>query len=66
MKREEDIDPTMMKLFSTEIQGQITNVGCVILFTNLPRVERYSIIPYVSNAPLLEEVHRMIKNGKCI
>ena len=66
LKREEDIDEEMMKRFRTDIQGQIANVGCVILFTNLPRAERYSIIPYVSNAPLLEAVHGMIKNGDCI
>ena len=66
LKREEDIDQTMMKLFGTEIKGQIANVGCVVLFSNLPRVERYSIIPHVSNAPLLDEVYRMIENGECI
>jgi hypothetical protein len=66
LKREEDIDEEMMERFRTDIQGQIANVGCVILFTNLPRVERYSIIPYVSNAPLLDAVYKMIENGECI
>ena len=66
LKREEDIDEEMMKRFSTDIHIQIATIGCVILFTNLPRVERYSIIPHVSNAPLLEAVHGMIKNGDCI
>ena len=66
LRREEDIDPLMMKRFSTDIHIQIATIGCVILFTNLPRVERYSIIPHVSNAPLLDEVYRMIENGECI
>lgn len=66
LRREEDIDPLMMKLFSTDINIQIANIGCVILFTNLPRVERYSIIPHVSNAPLLDAVYKMIENGECI
>ena len=51
LRREEDIDPLMMKLFSTDIHIQIATIGCVVLFTNLPRDERYSIIPHVSNAP---------------
>ena len=66
LKREEDIDEEMMKRFSTDIRIQIATIGCVVLFTNLPRVERYSIIPYVSNAPLLEAVHKMIEKGECI
>ena len=66
LKREENIDPMMMKLYGTEIHIQIATIGCVVLFTNLPRVERYSIIPYVSNAPLLEAVYKMIVNGECI
>ena len=66
LKREENIDPMMMKLYSTDIRIQIATIGCVVLFTNLPRVERYSIIPYVSNAPLLEAVYKMIVNGECI
>lgn len=66
LKREEDIDEAMMKRFSTDIHIQIATIGCVVLFTNLPRVEGYSIIPYVSNAPLLDEVYKMIENGECI
>ena len=66
LKREEDIDKEMMKRFSTDIQIQIATIGCVILFTNLPRVERLSWIPYVSNAPLLDAVYKMIENGECI
>ena len=66
LKRPEDIDPLMMEQFSTDIHIQIANVGCVILFTNLPRVERLSIIPYNTNAPLLDEVYRMIECGECI
>jgi hypothetical protein len=66
LRREEDIDEEMMKRFSTDIHIQIATIGCVILFTNLPRVERYSIIPHVSNAPLLEAVYKMIENGECI
>lgn len=66
LRREEDIDEEMMKRFSTDIHIQIATIGCVILFTNLPRVERYSIIPHVSNAPLLDAVYRMIENGECI
>ena len=66
LRREEDIDEVMMKRFSTDIHIQIATVGCVVLFTNLPRVERYSIIPHVSNAPLLEAVYKMIENGECI
>ena len=66
LKREEDIDAEMIKRFSTDIRIQIAIIGCVVLFTNLPRVERYSIIPYVSNAPLLEAVQKMIENGECI
>ena len=65
LKREEDIDAEMIKRFHTDIQGQIAIIGCVVLFTNLPRVERYSFIPYVSNAPLLEAVQKMIENGEC-
>lgn len=65
LRREEDIDEVMMKRFSTDIHIQIATVGCVVLFTNLPRVERYSIIPYNSNAPLIDEVYRMIEEGKC-
>lgn len=66
LKREEDIDEEMMKRFSTDIRIQIATIGCVVLFTNLPRDERYSIIPHVSNAPLLEAVYKMIENGECI
>ena len=66
LRREEDIDEEMMKRFSTDIRIQIATIGCVVLFTNLPRVERHSIIPYVSNAPLLEAVYKMIENGECI
>lgn len=66
LKREEDIDPMMMKLYGTEIHIQIATIGCVVLFTNLPRVERLSVIPHVSNAPLIDEVYRMIENGECI
>ena len=66
LKREGDIDEEMMKRFSTDIHIQIATVGCVVLFTNLPRVERYSIIPHVSNAPLIEAVYKMIENGECI
>ena len=66
LKREEDIDSEMMKLFSTDIRIQIATIGCVVLFTNLPRVERLSWIPYVSNAPLLDAVYKMIENGECI
>ena len=66
LKREEDIDEEMMKRFSTDIHIQIATIGCVILFTNLPRVERLSWIPYVSNAPLLDAVYKMIENGECI
>jgi hypothetical protein len=66
LRREEDIDEEMMKRFSTDIHIQIATIGCVVLFTNLPRVERYSIIPHVSNAPLLEAVYKMIENGECI
>lgn len=66
LKREEDIDEEMMKRFSTDIRIQIATIGCVVLFTNLPRAEKLSIIPHVSNAPLIDEVYRMIENGKCI
>ena len=66
LKREEDIDEEMMKRFSTDIRIQIATIGCVVLFTNLPRVERLSVIPHVSNAPLIDEVYRMIENGECI
>ena len=66
LKREEDIDKEMMKRFSTDIQIQIATIGCVVLFTNLPRAERLSVIPHVSNAPLLEAVYKMIENGECI
>ena len=66
LKREEDIDPLMMKRFGTDIHIQIATIGCVVLFTNLPRVEKLSFIPYESNAPLIDEVYRMIENGDCI
>ena len=66
LRREEDIDEEMMKRFSTDIHIQIATIGCVVLFTNLPRIERLSWIPYVSNAPLLEAVYKMIENGECI
>ena len=66
LKRPEDIDPLMMERFGTEIHIQIANVGCVILFTNLPRVEKLSFIPYESYAPLIDEVYRMIENGECV
>lgn len=66
LKREEDIDEEMMKRFSTDIHIQIATIGCVILFTNLPRVEKLSFIPYESNAPLIDEVYRMIEKGECI
>lgn len=65
LKREEDIDEEMMKRFSTDIRIQIATIGCVVLFT-MPRVESLSWIPYVSNAPLIDEVYRMIENGECI
>ena len=66
LKREEDIDEEMMKRFSTDIRIQIATIGCVVLFTNLPRAERLSVIPHVSNAPLIDEVYKMIENGECI
>ena len=66
LKREEEIDPSMMENYATDIHIQIATVGCVVLFTNLPRVERLSVIPHVSNAPLIDEVYRMIENGECI
>ena len=66
LRREEDIDKVMMYEFGTDIHIQIANVGCVILFTNLPRVEKLSIIPYNSNQPLLDEVYRMIENEECV
>lgn len=66
LKREEDIDEEMMKRFSTDIHIQIATIGCVVLFTNLPRAERLSWIPHVSNAPLLEAVYKMIENGECL
>lgn len=66
LRREEDIDPLMMKRFSTDIHIQIATIGCVVLFTNLPRVEKLSFIPYESNAPLIDEVYMMIQNGECI
>ena len=66
LKREGDIDEEMMKRFSTEIHIQIATIGCVVLFVNLPRTEKLSWIPYVSNAPLLDEVYKMIENGECI
>ena len=65
LKREEDIDEEIMKRFSTDIHIQIATIGCVVLFTNLPRAERLSWIPHVSNAPLLEAVYKMIENGEC-
>ena len=66
LKREEDIDEEMMKRFSTDIRIQIATVGCVVLFANMPRTEKLSWIPYVSNAPLLDAVYKMIENGECI
>ena len=66
LKGPEDIDPLMMEQFSTDIHIQIANVGCVVLFTNLPRVEKLSFIPYESNAPLIDEVYRMIENEECV
>lgn len=66
LKREGDIDEEMMKRFSTDIRIQIATIGCVVLFANMPRTEKLSWIPYVSNAPLLDEVYRMIENGECI
>jgi len=66
LKRERDIDEEMMKRFSTDIHIQIATIGCMVLFVNMPRVERLSWIPYVSNAPLLEAVYKMIENGECI
>ena len=66
LRREEDIDEEMMKRFSTDIHIQIATIGCVVLFVNLPRTEKQSWIPYVSNAPLLDEVYKMIENGECI
>ncbi len=66
LKREVDINEEMMKRFSTDIRIQIATIGCVVLFTNLPRAEKLSIIPHVSNAPLIDEVYKMIENGECI
>ncbi len=66
LKREEDIDKVMKENFATDIHIQIATVGCVVLFTNLPRVEKLSIIPYNSNQPLLDEVYRMIENEECV
>lgn len=66
LKRGEDIDEEMMKRFSTDIHIQIATIGCVVLFVNLPRTEKLSVIPHVSNAPLIDEVYKMIENGKCI
>lgn len=65
LKREEDIDSRMMEVFGTDIHIQIATIGCVVLFTNLLRTEKLSWIPYVSNAPLLDEVYKMIENGEC-
>jgi hypothetical protein len=55
-----------MKLFGTDIRIQIATIGCVVFFTNLPRAEKLSWIPYNSNAPLLEGIYAMIENGDCI
>lgn len=66
LRREEDIDEVMMYEFGTDIHIQIANVGCVILFTNLPRVEKLSIMPYRSYPPLLKQIYKMIENGECI
>ena len=66
LKREEDIDEEIMKLFGTDIRIQIATIGCVVLFTNLPRAEKLSLIPYNSNAPLLEGIYAMVENGDCI
>jgi len=66
LRHEEDVEPLMMEHFATDIRIQIATVGCVVLFTNLPRVEHYSFITYRSNASLLDEVYRMIENGECI
>ena len=66
LRREEDIDTLMMENYATDIHIQIATVGCVVLFTNLPRVEKLSIIPYNSNQPLLDEVYRMIENEECV
>ena len=66
LKREENIDKVMMENYATDIHIQIATVGCVVLFTNLPRVEKLSIIPYNSNQPLLDEVYRMIENEECV
>lgn len=66
LRREEDIDPLMMKRFATDIRIQIATVGCVVLITNLPRVERYSFVSYVGYAPILDEIYQMIENGECI
>ena len=66
LKKEEDIDEVMMKRFGTDIHIQIATIGCVVLFTNLPRVEKLSFIPYESNAPLIDEVYKMIEKGNCI
>ena len=66
LKRVEDVDEVMMKRFGTDIHIQIATIGCVVLFTNLPRVEKLSFIPYESNAPLIDEVYKMIEKGNCI
>ena len=66
LKRAEDIDEEIMKLFGTDIRIQIATIGCVVFFTNLPRAEKLSWLPYNSNAPLLEGIYAMIENGDCI
>ena len=66
LRREDDVEPLMMEHFSTDIRIMIAHVGCVVLFTNLPRVERYSFISHSFNPSLLDGVYQMIENGECI
>jgi len=66
LRREEDIEQIMMERFGTDIRIQIATIGCVVLFTNLPRVEQYSFIPHRCNANLLDAIYQMIEDGECL
>ena len=67
LRREEDVDPFLMKKMDVVIMRMIDRIGCVILFTNLPRpTNEPQYIPCVSVPPLFETIYKMIENGECI
>ena len=67
LRREEDVDPLLMERMDVDIMKMIDRIGCVVLFTNLPRpTNEPQYIPCAYNSPMLEAIFKKIENGECV